>query len=206
MPSSFYISRNGRGIVFAFELLARSYRAVAAQTCKRGDHAFRRADRRAWATTTTRRSICARRPKLLAAPSASVRIGRRSPHSSTRKARFPSTICSHRRRSTRCGAFCWRARSGTTSPISMASSRPISKTVWPARCCCKLPTICAAPFPKFSARIPWSGLGLQRSAATGGRRRSRRRRRRQRQFLGYANGGQPQPRARRPGRLPRTAA
>ena len=54
-------------------------------------------------------------PEVAGAPSTNGRIGMRSPRSLTRKARSSSTICSRRRRSIHCSAFCWRARSGTTS-------------------------------------------------------------------------------------------
>ena len=62
-------------------------------------------------------------------------------------------------------------------------------------------------FPDILGEHPLEpGLGLQGPAGSGGRRRPRRRCRRQRQFLGHADASQSQPGARRPGRLPRAAA
>ena len=94
----------------------------------------------------------------------------------------------------RCGASCWKARSGTTSPTSTASSRPISKTGSPVRCVLQIADELRQAFPDILGPASAdAGLGVQGPAAAVGGRRPRRRCRRQRQFLGDADRGQPRP-------------
>ena len=108
---------------------------------------------------------------------------------------------------TRCGGSCWRARSGTTSPISTASSRPISKTASPARCCCRSRTNSGARFPRFSAstRCPRPGpsKACGRSAAVDVHADDATV---SVNFWVTPTEANLAPRARRPGRLPRAAA
>ena len=71
MPSSFSISRSGRGSARASSC---SRAAIARSRSGCPDDSWRRCPTRrsrCWATTTTRRSICARRPRSRAAPSTS---------------------------------------------------------------------------------------------------------------------------------------
>ena len=169
MPSSFSICRSGRADRLRFELLARNYRAIAEQVSNEvaalsdaqievlGDDYNTPIHLRA-APEVAGRAVNERADRAaLAAQFNGARgdPGRRSAHAAGAR-RY-------------CSGSCWRARSGTTSPISTASSRPISKTAWPARCCCRSPTSCGARFPTFSASIAltqaWAFKGLQAQAA-----------------------------------------
>ena len=207
MPSSFSICRSGRATGLRFELLARNYRAIAEQVSDELGRAVRCADRRAGRrlqhADPSARSARDRGPRRQRTGGS----GRADRAVFGAGARSASTICSRRRRSTACSGSCWKARSGTTSAISAASSRPISRTASPARCCCRSPTRSGSAFPDIARRASAvAGLGLQGPAGPGGHRRPCRRCRRQRQFLGHADASQPQSRARRAGRLPRAAA
>ena len=147
-----------------FELLARSYGEIAKQV---SDEVAALSDAQADALGEDYNTpIFLRAAPEIAGGAVNERTDKTAqPRSSKSRARSPSTICSRRRRFTHCGGSCWRARSGTTSPTSTASSRPISKMVLRARCCCRSRTNCRRAFPEILGKHPAEpGVGVQRPA------------------------------------------
>ena len=122
-----YLSQRTRDRL-RFELLARSYRAIAEQL---SDEVTTLSDAQIDVLGDDYNTPI----HLRAAPEVAGRAVNERADRDALTAQFDAAGGGRRRRSAHAAgarliaaASCWRARSGTTSPISMASSRPISKT------------------------------------------------------------------------------